>query len=338
MHKLLITGRSLNRKEMAAAMDIIMQGGIGDDELEQFLTALSERGETVEELAGAAEILRSKVKTITAPPHAIDCCGTGGDDLGTYNISTACAFVIAACGIPIAKHGNRAASSRSGAADVLEAMGINLDLPVTALEQALREFNFCFLMAPRHHQAMAHVRSVRQKMKTRTIFNLLGPLANPAGTKRQLIGVFHKKWVIPLARTLKTLGTERAWVVHGADGLDEVSISGPTFAALLDNRGVITEHELSPQSFGLAPSPIGAIKGGDAKANADALLSLLNGRQGAYYDIVIANAALAITLYENDTEPEAAAAKAAQAIDSGKALRVFEHYKEFSQRHHSAAS
>ena len=284
------SGNALNEQEMTAAMSMIMDGNAGEDDIAAFLTALAQRGETVDEIAGAARVLRSKAATIKAPEDALDCCGTGGDGIGTYNISTAVALVAAACGVPVAKHGNRAASSKSGAADVLEALDINLDVPHNKLSAALEELNFCFLMAPRHHEAMKHVVQIRKNLGFRTIFNLLGPLANPAETRYQLIGVFDAKWLVPLAQTLDRLGPKRAWVVHGSDGLDEITVTGPTKAAILDN-GKITERTISPADFGLPTSPAEELLGGSAEENARALQDVLEGLPSAYRNIVIANTA-----------------------------------------------
>lgn len=222
--------------------------------------------------------MREKATPVRAPHDAVDCCGTGGDGTATYNISTAVALVCAAAGVPVAKHGNRAASSRSGAADVLERLGVNLDAPKERLEAALHEMNFAFLMAPHHHSAMKHVAPVRKKLGRRTIFNLLGPLSNPAGTKRQLIGVYDEKWLVPMAEALRNLGTEKAWLVHGSDGMDEITVTGGTRIALLEN-GNITEKTLMPEDFGLTTSPAETLRGGDPADNAAALSALLAGEK-----------------------------------------------------------
>ncbi len=321
------SGNALNEQEMTAAMSMIMDGNAGEDDIAAFLTALAQRGETVDEIAGAARVLRSKAATIKAPEDALDCCGTGGDGIGTYNISTAVALVAAACGVPVAKHGNRAASSKSGAADVLEALDINLDVPHNKLSAALEELNFCFLMAPRHHEAMKHVVQIRKNLGFRTIFNLLGPLANPAETRYQLIGVFDAKWLVPLAQTLDRLGTKRAWVVHGSDGLDEITVTGPTKAAILDN-GKITERTISPADFGLPTSPAEELLGGSAEENARALQDVLEGLPSAYRNIVIANTAAVLAAHRALPLKEGAA-MAAQVLDNGKALGVLNNYREF---------
>ncbi len=320
----------LSEADMITAMTAIMNGQCGEYEIEQFLRGLAMRGETVDEITGAAKVLRSKASAISAPVNAVDCCGTGGDASGTYNISTAVALVAAACGVPIAKHGNRAASSKSGTADVLEALGINFDLKRGQLEEALRSLNYCFLMAPHHHSAMKHVAMVRKKMKTRTIFNLLGPLANPAGTRHQLIGVYDQKWVLPLAQVLQNLGTESAWVVHGRDGLDEITVTDATDIAILKD-GKITQTTLTAADFGLPVHNMADLKGGDADHNAAALRALLEGQRGAYRDIVLANtAAVLIIAGFADTLP-AGVKLAATTIDSGAAYQLLKDYINFSR-------
>ena len=271
-----------------------------------------------------------KAVTITAPANAVDCCGTGGDLSGTLNISTAVALVVAACGIPVAKHGNRAASSKSGAADVLEALGVTLDVTPAQCETALRKFNFCFLMAPHHHKALKPVALIRKELGIRTLFNLMGPLANPAGTKRQLVGVFDRKWVLPLAQVLKELGTEKAWVVHGSDGLDEITLTGETYCAVLDH-GEIVDRIISPADFGLPVIESGNIRGGTALENAAALKNLLAGAKSAYRDIVIANAAAVVLIADRTKNLTEGVALAAKAIDDGSALSVLVNYTGFSQ-------
>ncbi len=326
-------GKDLTEDQMIKAMTIIMEGHAGDDEIKEFLTLLTAKGETVEEITGAAKVMRKKASTIKAPYGSVDCCGTGGDKSGTYNISTAVALTAAACGVTIAKHGNRAASSKSGAADVLEVLGVKLDPPHEVIEQALERVGFAFLMAPQHHQAMRHVAPVRKDLGTRTIFNLLGPLANPAGTKYQLIGVYDRKWVRPMAETLKNLGTKSAWVVHGSDGLDEITTTGETYIAKLDPEGNITEQTLTPEDFGLplltAPDKL---KGGDAEENAKALRAVMEGQKSAYRDIVIANTAAVLCIAGKDSDLKAAAAKAANALDSGGAKEILRDYIAFSRK------
>ncbi|HEU4839683.1 MAG TPA: anthranilate phosphoribosyltransferase [Micavibrio sp.] len=313
-------------EEMADCIGLLMQGGASEDEAAEFLTVLSARGETAGEIAGAARALRLRAATIDAPKGAIDCCGTGGDGLSTLNISTAVALVAAACGAPVAKHGNRSASSKSGAADVLEKLGVNLMLSRDTQEQALKELNFCFLMAPNHHAAMKNVAGIRKKLGTRTIFNLLGPLANPAGTKKQLVGVFAERWIVPMAQALQSLGCEKALVVHGEDGLDEITLTGRTRIAILKND-IVTEATLLPRDFGLPVITLEKIKGGDSTQNAAALLNILNGAHNDYRLIVLANAAAVLTLHDDRPLREGVQA-AAEALDTGKALNVLNAYRE----------
>lgn len=328
-------GSVLEQETMESIMTNIMHGDVSDDAVEALLIALAERGEAVSEITGAAKVLRDMASIIKAPDGALDCCGTGGDGSGTYNISTAVALVSAACGVPIAKHGNRAASSKSGAADVLEALGVNLDLNVAQLESALHEIGFCFLMAPHHHQAMKHVSHVRKKIGQetgeRTIFNLLGPLANPAGTKLQLIGVYDQKWVRPIAEVLKNLGTTRAWIVHGHDGLDEITTTTSTDIAILE-RGEISESTITPEDFGLNVANMEDLTGGDARENATALLNVLNGKPSAYRDIVLANTSAVLNISGQADDLKTGVQIAANAIDSGNALCVLEDYIELSNK------
>lgn len=324
-------GIAFQDNEMADAMRLIMDGGVDEESLAAFLTALAKRGETAAEIAGAARILREKSHTIQAPPGAVDCCGTGGDGIGTYNISTAVALVAASCGVPVAKHGNRSASSKSGAADVLEALGVRLDLPFPRLEEALNTLNFVFLMAPQHHAAMHHVIPVRRRLGFRTIFNLLGPLANPAGTRLQLVGVYDSRWLRPMAEALCSLGADKAWIVHGRDGLDEISIGGPTDIAVLEHTS-IESGILTPDDFGLSSSPVETLKGGDAAENAKAMLELLQGRHSPYRDSVIANCAALLTLSGKTNDLISGARMAADAIDAGKAADTLKRYIAFTQK------
>jgi len=323
-------GQALSKSEMTSAMNLIMSGDVSKEMLSPFLSKMNDRGESVSEITGAAKVMRQMAGAITAPVEAIDCCGTGGDASGTYNISTAVALVCASAGVPIAKHGNRAASSKSGAADVLEALGVNLNLNTSQLEQALKEFNFCFLMAPHHHTAMKHVMPTRKALGRRTIFNLLGPLANPAGTKKQLIGVFDEKWLRPIAETLNNLGTIRAWIVHGLDGLDEITTTTETKIVKLD-AGAITEETVSPKDFGLDVASMDALKGGDAQQNAEALLSVLKGQKNAYRDIVLANASAVLNIHGSVDTLIKGVELARETIDSGKALDVLTQYATYSQ-------
>lgn len=317
------TGATLSRAEAEQAFDIMMSGDATPAQMGGFLMALRVRGETVEEIAGAATVMRAKMTTVKRPQGAIDICGTGGDSTGSYNISTASQFVVAACGVPVAKHGNRAASSKSGASDVLEALGVNIEADFALAEKALAEAGTCFLMAQRHHSAMRHVGPTRVELGTRTIFNLLGPLSNPAKVKRQLIGVFAPEWIEPLAEVLRDLGHERAWVVHGAGGMDEVSTLGPTKVAELKD-GRITTFEVTPADAGLPTAKLADIVGGDREHNAAALRGLLEGRPSAYRDIVVLGSAAALIVAGKADDLKAGAALAAEAIDSGRALQVLE--------------
>jgi anthranilate phosphoribosyltransferase len=334
-------GSVLSQKEMEAVMHEIMQGNVNEADMESFLIQLSNRGETVEEITGAANVMRGMAGTIRAPKGALDCCGTGGDASGTYNISTAVALLAAGCGVPVAKHGNRAASSKSGAADVLEALGVNLDVSTRRLEASLEKANFCFLMAPNHHQAMKHVVPVRKKIGTetgkRTIFNLLGPLANPAGTKYQLIGVFDKKWTKPFAQVLKNLGTKSAWIVHGQDGLDEISVCAPTNVAILHN-GDIVETTISPENFGLPMHDPAKLKGGNAAENAEALKELLKGERGAYRDIVLANTSAVLNIAGKVKGLKEGVRMAEENIFNGNAYNVLEFYIKYTNRKPSKKS
>lgn len=316
------TGATLGEAEAELAFDTIMSGNATPSQMGGFLMALRVRGETVEEIAGAARIMRSKAIHVDAPPGTIDTCGTGGDGSGTYNISTAAAIVAAACGVPVAKHGNRAMSSKSGAADVLAALGVNLDCDLSLVRKALWEAGIGFLMAPRHHLAMRNVGPTRVELGTRTVFNLLGPLSNPAGAKRQLLGVFSPQWVEPLAHVLKRLGSESAWVVHG-DGLDEITTTGSTKVAQLKD-GEVTVFEVTPEEAGLFRASPETLKGGDAHANAEAMRALFDGAPGAYRDIVLLNAAAALLVGGKADSLAAGVELARHAIDSGGSRTVLQ--------------
>jgi anthranilate phosphoribosyltransferase len=276
------------------------------------------RGETVDELTGGAEALRERMVEVQAPTNAIDTCGTGGDASGTFNVSTAAALVVAACGVPVAKHGNRALSSKAGSADILAALGVNIDAEPARVERAIREAGIGFMMAPRHHGAMRHVAGARVELGTRTIFNLLGPLANPAGARRQLLGVFAHDWIEPLAHVLGQLGSERAWVVHGSDGLDELTTTGPSHVAEL-RAGRVTTFEVTPEQAGLPRARLEDLRGADATTNADALRALLDGVRGPYRDIVLLNSAAALVIADRAGDLAAGVARARDAIDSGAA-------------------
>ena len=314
----LADGARLTAAEAEAAVGPMMDGQVGDAAIGAFLMALRQRGETVDEILGAARALRSRVTQVTAPEDAIDTCGTGGDGAHTFNISTAAAFIVAGAGVPVAKHGNRAQSSKCGSADVLEALGLRIDLAPEAVSQCIRDVGLGFMMAPLHHPAMRHVASARKALGFRTLFNLVGPLANPAGTRRQLIGVFDRRWLVPMAETLQRLGTTRAWIVHGRDGLDEITTTGPTDIAVLD-QGRIGEFEIEPAAFGLARATLADLRGGDARQNADALTAVLEGAPGAYRDIVLLNAAAALVIAGRATTLDKGLEVAQTSISSGRA-------------------
>ena len=288
-----------------------------------FLMGLRVRGETVDEITGGAMAMRDKALKVTAPAEAIDTCGTGGDSSGTYNISTAAGLVVAACGVPVAKHGNRALSSRCGSADVLTALGVKIDADLALVERCIAEAGIGFLMAPRHHGAMRHVAGARIELGTRTVFNLLGPLSNPAGAMRQLIGVFAEAWVEPLAEVLRALGSRHVWVVHGGDGLDEITTTGPTAVAELKD-GAVRRFDLTPADFGVAAAASEALKGGDAETNALALNAVLDGHPGPFRDIVLVNSAAALVVAGKVGDVGHGVAMAAEALDGGKARAALE--------------
>lgn len=318
-------GSRLTREEARHAFTFLMSGKAEDVEIAGFLMALRTRGESAEEIAAGAQVMREKSLKVGAPQNVMDTCGTGGSGCNTYNISTAAAFVVAACGIPVAKHGNRATSSRCGSADVLSALGVRPDIPPEQIERCLREAGIGFLFAPAHHPAVKHVAPVRQKLATRSIFNLLGPLCNPAGAERQIMGVFSKAWPPLLAEALGNLGSRRAWVVHGADGLDELSTSGINEIAELRN-GKVRNFQLSPEGLGLPRAAVSALRGGDPDENAKALRALLSGKKSPYRDITLLNAAAALTIAGegDETEIKENLLRAGEAIDSGEAKRRLE--------------
>src|SRR6056297_867097 len=311
--------RPLTRDEAEAAFSCLFEGEATPAQMGGFLMALRTRSETVDEFAAAAAVMRAKCNKVTAPAGAMDIVGTGGDGKGTLNISTATAFVVAGAGVPVAKHGNRNLSSKSGAADALTQMGINVMVGVETVERALREVGIAFMMAPMHHPAMAHVGPVRAELGTRTIFNILGPLTNPAGVKRQLTGAFSRDLIRPMAETLGQLGSERAWLVHGSDGTDEMTITGLTWVAALEEDGTIREVELHPEDFGLPVHPFDAILGGSPEENGRALRALLDGVPGAYRDAVLMNAAAALVIAGRADNLASGVEQAAESIDSGQA-------------------
>lgn len=313
-------GNRLTVDEARAAFNIMMSGEATPAQIGGFLMALRVRGETVEEITGGAEVMRAKATRMEAPPGRLTPGGTGGDAKGTYNISTAAALVVSSCGVPVAKHGNRSLSSKSGSSDVLTALGVNIEADMAVLKRAAFNSNFCFMMAPRHHSAMHNVAGPRVELGTRTIFNLLGPLSNPAGTRYQLIGVFSRHWLAPLAEVLGNLGAERAWVVHGSDGLDEITVTGETYVAEIRD-GTVRQFEITPEMAGLPRHPIEALKGGDSEVNAQAIRALLGGEKGAFRDVVLLNAAASLVIVGKVDDLQAGVALAAEAIDSGATAR-----------------
>jgi anthranilate phosphoribosyltransferase len=316
-------GEALDAEASARAFATIMAGDVGEMQIAAFLTALAVRKPSVAEITGAARAMRGAMKTVEAPSSAIDLCGTGGDGHGTLNISTAVSFVAAACGVPVAKHGNRNMSSRTGAADVLEALGVKIDLSPEAASACLSETGLCFLFAQTYHPAMKHVAPVRRALGFRTIFNLLGPLSNPARVRRQLMGVYAKEWLEPLAQVLGALGAEKAWVVHGNDGLDEITTTDFTHVAVLD-VGRVTLRTIAPEDAGLPRATLADLKGGAANENADAIRRLFDGERGPYRDIVLLNAAAALIVAGKTNELRQGASLAAKAIDEGAAKRALE--------------
>src|SRR3954449_366150 len=315
-------GRHLSESEAEAAFEIIMSGNATPSQMGALLMALRVRGETVDEITGAARIMRAKALAIEAPPGTIDTCGTGGDGSGSFNISTASALVAASCGVPVAKHGNRALSSKSGSADVLTALGVNIEAELAVVRRCLWEIGIGFLMAPRHHSAMRHVAPTRVELGTRTIFNLLGPMSNPAGARRQLVGVFAPQWARPMAEVLGRLGAERAWVVHGA-GMDELTTAGVTKVAEFHNGHVI-EFEVVPEEAGLKPARPDDLKGGEPAHNAALMRDLLGGAHGPLRDIVLLNSAAALVVAGKAESLRDGADLAAGAIDSGAARLVLD--------------
>ncbi|MFI4994217.1 MAG: anthranilate phosphoribosyltransferase [Hyphomicrobiales bacterium] len=315
------TGQPLSAFEAQSAFDLLLSGEVTHAQAGAFLMGLRVRGETVEEITGAVEAMRARMVRITAPEGAIDVVGTGGDQIGTWNVSTLASLIVAACGVPVAKHGNRAASSKSGAADVLTALGVKVGLDKEGVERCLEKAGIAFMFAPAHHASMRHVAPVRTELGTRTLFNLLGPMANPAGVKRQLVGVFARSWTRPVAETLKALGSERVWVVCGADGLDEITTTGTTYVAAIEN-GAIREFEITPDQAGLALTELETLKGAEAVVNAGALMRVLAGEKTAYRDISVLNAAAALVIAGKTKDLAEGAKLAAQVLDDGAALQT----------------
>ena len=312
------TGATLTHDEASGAFEQMFAGEATPSQMGALLMGLRVRGETVDEIAGAVSAMRSKMLRVAAPANAIDVVGTGGDASGSFNISTCAALIVAGAGVPVAKHGNRALSSRSGAADVLSALGVNINLSPEAVGRCIAEAGIGFMFAPAHHPAMKNVGPTRVELGTRTIFNLLGPLSNPAGVKRQMVGVFSKQWTTPLAQVLKNLGTERAWIVHGSDGLDEITTSGPTSVASLED-GKIETFEISPDEFGLRKVKPETLRGGDAAENAQAVLNVLKGNASAFRDVALFNAAAALVVAGKAKDLKDGLHAAAHSVDFGEA-------------------
>lgn len=312
------TGAALSRDEAAAAFDRMMSGEATPSQMGALLMGLRVRGETVDEITGAVSAMRSKMLTVKAPADAVDIVGTGGDGSGSVNVSTCASFILAGTGVPVAKHGNRALSSKSGAADALAALGVNINITPDDVGRCIAEAGIGFMFAPTHHPAMKNVGPTRVELATRTIFNLLGPLSNPAGVKRQMVGVFSKHWVQPLAQVLKNLGTESAWVVHGSDGLDEITLTGPTHVAALEN-GNIRTFDVTPEDAGLPRATAAELKGGDAQANANALREVLDGKRNAYRNVALINAAAALVVAGKAKDLKEGVALGTKALDTGAA-------------------
>ncbi len=317
------TGARLSEGEAGEAFGLMMTGNATPAQVAGLLMALRVRGETVEEITAGARSLRERMVTVAAPAEAIDTCGTGGDGAGTYNISTAAALVVAGAGVPVAKHGNRSLSSKSGSAEVLTQLGVNIDAEFALVEQAIREAGIGFMMAPRHHGAMRHVAGPRVELGTRTIFNLLGPLANPAGVSRQLMGVFSVQWIEPLAEVLGRLGSRFAWVVHGSDGIDELTTTGPTHVAEWNGERV-RRFEVTPEEAGLPRARPEDLQGGDPAHNAEAIRAVLAGRPGALRDAAVLGAAGALVVAGRVQGLREGAEQAMRSIDSGAAQSALE--------------
>ncbi|KQR33326.1 anthranilate phosphoribosyltransferase [Agrobacterium cavarae] len=315
-------GESLNREEARQAFDILMSGEATPSQIGGFLMALRVRGETVDEIVGAVSSMRARMLPVSAPEHAVDIVGTGGDGLGTYNISTLAAIIVAGTGLPVAKHGNKALSSKSGTADALSALGVKLDIGPELISRCINEAGLGFMFAQLHHSAMRHVGPTRVELGTRTIFNLLGPLSNPAGAKRQLLGVFSPRWLQPIAEVLRDLGSESIWVVHG-DGMDEITTTGVTHVAALEN-GKIRTFDLTPKDFGVSSATIDDLKGGDGIFNAKALRGVLSGHKNAYRDVSLCNAAAALVVAGKAETLSEGMKIASASLDEGKAAAALD--------------
>jgi anthranilate phosphoribosyltransferase len=317
------TGASLEVAEMQAALEIMMSGVATPAQMGAFLMGLRVRGETVAEITGAAKLMRAKMTPVNAPPGAVDIVGTGGDGVGTYNVSTCASLIAAGAGVPIAKHGNRSVSSISGASDVLAALGVKLEVTPATISRSIEEAGVGFMWAPMHHSALKHWAPIRGELAIRTVFNLLGPICNPAGVKRQVVGVFSAQWVEPIAHVLKNLGSEHVWVVHGHDGLDELTTTGATEVSELKN-GKVRKFEVTPADAGLPPAKLSDLKGGEAKVNAAAIRDVLAGKKGPFRDIALLNAAAALIVGGKAANLTDGVALAAHSIESGAAAKALE--------------
>ncbi|GEO00746.1 anthranilate phosphoribosyltransferase [Novosphingobium sediminis] len=313
-----VTAAPLEEAEAEAAFAAILDGTVADGSIAPFLVALAERGETASEIAGAARAMRARMIPVSAPANAVDVCGTGGDGHHTLNVSTAVSLVVAACGVPVAKHGNRAASSKAGAADTLEALGLNLDRAVETAELTLNDFGICFLFAARHHPAMGRIMPIRKAIGRRTIFNLMGPLANPAGVRRQLVGIARPAYVPIYAEAIRRLGTDHSMVVSGDEGLDELSLAGGNELAEVKDNALLMRR-VSAADAGLTAAPVEALRGGDPAYNAAALRALLEGERGPYRDAVLFSAAAALMVAGEAADWHEGVEEAAEAIDKGLA-------------------
>ncbi|CAN1721782.1 Anthranilate phosphoribosyltransferase [Hyphomicrobium sp. 1Nfss2.1] len=317
------TGASLTEDETRDAFETMMSGVATPVQMAAFLMALRVRGETIPEITGATRLMRERMLPVEAPPNAVDIVGTGGDGHNTFNVSTAAALVAAGAGVPVAKHGNRSVSSLSGASDVLTALGVKIDVPPMVISRSIAEAGVGFMWAPMHHSAMKHWAPARAELGIRTIFNLLGPLANPAGVTRQVVGVFNAAWTEPIAEALKNLGSVHAWVVHGSDGLDEITTTGPTRVTELKD-GTIRTFEVRPSDAGLPPATLEDLKGGDSTVNAAAIRQLLTGEESPFRDIVLLNAGAALIVGGKAKDLREGAERAARAIDDGSAARALD--------------
>ena len=323
------TGAALSRDEAASAFDRMMSGEATPSQMGGLLMALRVRGETVDEITGAVSAMRAKMIRVEAPADAVDVVGTGGDGSGSVNVSTCASFIVAGCGVPVAKHGNRALSSKSGAADVLGALGVKIDITPDHVGRCIKDAGIGFMFAPTHHPATKNVGPTRVELATRTIFNLLGPLSNPAGVKKQMVGVFSRHWVEPLAQVLKNLGASSAWVVHGSDGLDEITLTGPTYVSALEG-GKIRSFEITPEDAGLPRAASDELKGGDGAANAVALRGVLDGKPSAFRNIALFNAAAALIVAGKAKDLKEGVSLGVKSLDSGAAAAKLKRLVEVS--------